>query len=118
MELRGPVIGQLGLCSVMTMMVTDVHRLGDSFFGIGVAVRWELDSGWFVDAGVAPGAYRDGMAARGIARGVEVRSHLSVGWDIGPRQALSVALIHKSGSSAASGRQGMQTVLLRWHQRF
>ncbi|WP_323042702.1 acyloxyacyl hydrolase [Gemmobacter sp.] len=114
LELRGPVVGQLGQGRIMPMMVADVHRLGDSFFGMGVAVRWDMEAGWFLDAGVAPGAYRDGMAARGIARGVQVRSHLSMGWDIGQRQALSVAVVHTSGNSGA----GMQTVLMRWHQGF
>lgn len=118
LELRGPGIGRLGRADVAPMLVIDRHSLGDSFVGVGLAARWQLRQGWFVDAGVAPGAYHAAVPANDLGGRLEFRSHLAVGRDLGRRQAISLAITHKSNAGTGRINPGMNGVLLRWHHGF
>ena len=118
LELRGPAIGHLGRAEVSPLIVGDRHRLGDSFVGIGLAARWQLRRGWFVDVSVAPGKYRASSPANALGSDFEFRSHVGLGHDLGKGRALSAAFVHKSNAGIGRINPGLQTVLLRWHQRF
>ena len=111
-------LGQIGKGTVSGIIVADLHAAGDRFAGIGLAARWPLRSGWFVEAGLAPGAYRAGKPGNDLGSDLEIRSHLAIGRSLGGGRALSVAFVHKSNAGTGRINPGMHTVLLRWHQAF
>lgn len=118
MDLRGPGVAQLGRAELAPMLVIDRHAFGDSFVGVGLAARWPLRQGWFVDAGAAPGAYRAAIPANDLGGGLEFRLHLAVGKNLAPGRAVSLALIHKSNAGTGRVNPGLNGVLLRWHHGF
>lgn len=118
LDLRGPMVARLGRAEVAPMLVLDRHGAGDSFVGVGLAAKWALRGGWFVDAGAAPGAYHAALAANDLGGGLEFRLHLAVGRDLGRGRAISAALVHKSNAGTGRVNPGLNGVLLRWHHGF
>lgn len=118
LDLRGPVVTRLGRADVAPMLVVDRHGAGDSFVGVGLAARWSLRRGWFVDAGAAPGAYHAAIPANDLGGGLEFRLHLALGRDLGRGRAVSAALVHKSNAGTGRVNPGLNGFLLRWHHGF
>lgn len=118
LELRGNPLGPLGSGEVAPFVVAERHAAGDSFVGVGLAARWDLDERWFIDTGVAPGQYRAGRPGNDLGGRLEFRLHLAAGQHLGQGRAWSVAFIHKSNAGTGRINPGMNGVLLRLHQAF
>lgn len=117
-DLRSRRLGDLGGAAVTGQFVVEGHARGDRYVGIGLAARWPLSGGWFVDASIAPGWYRAGVAANDLGSDLEFRSQVALGRTMETGRAWSVSLVHKSNAGTGRSNPGMNTVLLRWHQAF
>ena len=118
LDLRSRPLGMLGRATVSGQLVAERHALGDSFVGLGLAARWPVRGGWFVDAAVAPGIYRAASPGNALGADLEFRLHLAAGRALPGGGAWSVALVHKSNAGTGRFNPGMHGVLLRWHQGF
>lgn len=95
-----------------------VHSTGDAFVGLGLVGRYDFDSRWFAEASVMPGAFFESLSADDLGSTFEVRSLLGLGYRIDKRNAVSLAVTHKSNGGASGFNPGVNSVLLRWHRRF
>jgi hypothetical protein len=118
LDLRSRPLGTLGRGVVSAQLVAERHAFGDRFFGLGLAARWPVRGGWFVDAAVAPGLYRAASPGNALGADLEFRLHLGAGRALAGGRAWSVAFVHKSNAGTGLFNPGMHGVLLRWHQGF
>lgn len=95
-----------------------VHATGDIFVGIGITATYALGGSWFVQGSVMPGAYVEHLSVNNLGSRFEIRSLLGVGYRLGGRDALSLAVSHLSNASTAQFNPGVNSVLLRYHRRF
>lgn len=102
--------GQLGWTAAL-----DLQTRGDAFAGIGLALRWDLGSDWFIDASVVPGFWHESSRRNDLGGDFQFRSSLGIGRWIAPGHALSLVASHKSNANLNDFNPGLETLLLQWH---
>lgn len=117
-DLRSKPLGMAGRATVTGQFVAERHALGDRFVGLGLAARWPLQGGWFVDAALGPGAYTASRPGNDLGADLEFRIHLAMGQALADGRAWSLAFVHKSNGGTGRFNPGMHGVLVRWHQAF
>jgi hypothetical protein len=94
------------------------HRTGDLFFGVGLVATYAIDSRWFVEGSVMPGAFDEDLQFNDLGSTFEIRSLLGLGYRFEGGSKLSLAITHKSNASTAAVNPGVNSILLRWHLPF
>ncbi len=117
-EYHAAPFGALLGAQLMGAAALDLTAAGDAFAGIGLLARWSGSGPWFVDASVMPGLYAEGEDGNDLGGDVQFRSALALGRRIGPGQAVSLALGHKSNAGLEDRNPGMTDLTLRWHRAF
>lgn len=106
---------ETGAFSVSLAANASVTEESDIFLGAGIAARWALQNGWFLDFSFMPGYYDPGTARNDLGNDLEFRSLLGLGYTFDGGQSVSLAVTHKSNASISDYNPGVDAVLLRFH---
>lgn len=117
LELHSDPIWQLGRVDFGLAGAIDAHDNGEYWLGGGVTAKLPLRNRWFVEASVMPGYFGGANALADLGSNFEIRSLLGVGRELNDRQAVSLAVVHKSNVGTASRNPGINMLALRttWH---
>lgn len=96
----------------------DMQTQGDAYAGAGLRLRWVLGRNGFVDAGLMPGLFHPGSAGNNLGGALHFRSLLGLGWRLSDKDAVSLALTHKSNARLKPVNPGLDAVMVRWHRKF
>lgn len=117
LEWQAAPLWQPGQWRISPFVALSFDRHNDTWGGIGLTAQRDFGR-WFVEISEVPGLYHNGGAATDLGGPLEFRTLFGLGYHVTDTTSVMLAAYHRSNANLYAPNPGVNTVSLRFLQRF